>query len=191
MLRIVAGKFRGRKLIVPEGDALRPTSERMRERIFSMLTHSRYPDLYQARVADLFAGSGALGLEALSRGAESVTFVEKNTAHARLLSDSITALKAESETNLMRGSATALPALSADKTGAFDFIFMDPPYHKGLIPAALKSLHRANWLKQGTVIIAEMGSDEDVDLNAVPTLNLTQLDSRTQGKQKIMMIEVD
>lgn len=181
MLRIISGKYRSRKLTVPEGLGVRPTTDRMRERIFSMLNHHRYPDLYQARVADLFAGTGALGLEALSRGAAHTTFIEMNAKHVANLKANIQILQAEDETTVKKGNASALnPALVP-----YDIIFMDPPYHKGLVDTALDSLFKNNWIGDQTVIIAEMGSDE----NPILPDGFEIVDERIQGKQKIAFIK--
>lgn len=181
MLRLIAGKYRGRKLAVPEGLGVRPTTDRMRERIFSMLNHPRYPDLLDARVADFFAGTGALGLEALSRGAGHVTFIELNAQHVKQLESNIKTLKAADDVTVLRMNATHVAAAQQ----AYDFIFMDPPYHKGLLPQALNSALEYGWVKDNTTIIAECGSDEIPDL---PT-PLQIVDERVQGKQKILFIQ--
>jgi 16S rRNA (guanine966-N2)-methyltransferase len=178
MSRIVAGRFRGRRLEVPAGRTVRPTTDRMRERVFSMLMHGRYPDMHGARVADLFAGTGALGLEALSRGAEHITFVEKATQSIACIRKNIGALKADSACNILQVNATSLP-----QTGdPFDFIFMDPPYHQDLVTQALEGILAQDWLAPEGVIICELGSDETLNLPS----ELDLVDERTQGAQRII-----
>ena len=182
MSRIIAGKYRGRRLEVPEGKAVRPTSSRMRERVFSILEHGNYPDMEGARVADLFAGSGALGLEALSRGASSVTFVEKSPASVACLRTNIRALDADKSATLLQTSARALPPTAMP----FDFVFMDPPYRKGLVEPTLESLTSAGWITAGGVIICELSRDDPL---SHPT-TLTLVDERVQGQQKTVFLSL-
>ncbi len=182
MTRIIAGDFRGRRLDVPKGRDVRPTTDRMRERLFSILTHHRYPEMEGARVADLFAGTGALGLEALSRGAAHVTFVEQARPSLHALRINIATLKAEQTTKVFAGSATRLPKSSEP----FDFIFMDPPYRQDLILPALKSLERQGWITAGSAVICELATDETVE---VPN-NFELLDDRAQGQQRILILGV-
>lgn len=180
MTRIVSGQFRGRRLIVPKGRDIRPTTDRMRERLFSMLTHSRYPDLNGAYVADMFAGTGALGLEALSRGAKHITFVEKAPASVTVLKSNIETLNVANEVKLLQASATSLPAPHQP----CDFIFMDPPYRKGLVEPTLGSILTQSWLAKGGVIICELASDDPLSL---PT-GFEIIDERTQGQQRILFL---
>ena len=182
MSRIIAGKYRGRRLEVPAGKAVRPTSSRMRERVFSILEHGRYPDMADARVADLFAGSGALGLEALSRGAASVTFVEKSPASVACLRTNIRALGADKNATLLQTSARNLPAAQAPYT----FVFMDPPYGKGLVEPTLEGLVSAGWVATNSVIICELESDSP--LSHPTTLEI--VDDRTQGKQRTVFLSL-
>src|SRR4051794_34408213 len=140
-MRIIAGKWRGRVIEAPPGPATRPTADRVRETLFSMLT-SRLGSFEDLRVADLFAGSGALGLEALSRGAAHATFVEndpKATAVIRRNADKLGA-----SVQMIGGSALALP-----KAEPFDLIFADPPYAPGSGSAVVAAVVKANWLAPG------------------------------------------
>ncbi len=180
MTRIISGRFRGRRLSVPKGTDIRPTTDRMRERLFSILGHGRYPAMAGAQVADIFAGTGALGLEALSRGAAHVTFVEKARGSLNCLRSNITALDAEAETKVIMSDAAAV----ARSTEPFDFVFMDPPYRQGLLRATLDRLIAAGWLKNDTAIICELASDEAVDIP--PSLHI--IDDRQQGKQRILIL---
>lgn len=180
MTRIIAGRYKGSRLSAPSGSAVRPTTDRMRERLFSVLMHGPYPDINNARVADLFAGTGAIGLEALSRGASTITFVEKSPASVACIKENIAALDAENETRVLRISALDLPTISAP----FDIIFMDPPYHKGLVEPTLESLLSREWIATDGVVICELGSDE------TPTIprGLTLENERLQGKQKTLFL---
>lgn len=180
MTRIIAGDFRGRRLDVPKGRDVRPTTDRMRERLFSMLMHHRYPAIEGARIADLFAGTGALGLEALSRGAAHITFVEQARPSLDALRSNIRSLKAEASTKVIAGSATRLPK----QVDAFDFIFMDPPYRQDLIHPTLQSLKSQGWLKAGSILVCELASDETFDLPD----GFEMVDDRTQGQQRIVIL---
>ena len=159
---------------------MRPTTDKMRERIFSMLQHNRYPDLYGANVMDVFAGTGALGLEALSRGASHVTFVEKSVKSIALLNTNITKMKVESDTTLIKKRATNVPPASTP----CDFIFMDPPYGRGLLAPTIECLLEGGWLNDGGVIIAELSTEEDF---SVPG-DLRLIDERTQGIQRVVFL---
>ncbi|WP_299685433.1 16S rRNA (guanine(966)-N(2))-methyltransferase RsmD [uncultured Tateyamaria sp.] len=150
-MRIIAGRWRGMRLAaVGKGDAgahLRPTPDRVRESLFSMLDHRGVVE--GARVLDLFAGTGALGLEALSRGAASAVLVEKGRVGQRLISENLTKLQAE-EATLIRGDATRLgPCPSAP----FDLVFLDPPYGQGMGERALISARP--WMVPGAVVVWE------------------------------------
>ncbi|MCJ9428472.1 16S rRNA (guanine(966)-N(2))-methyltransferase RsmD [Kordiimonas marina] len=181
MTRIIAGRHKGRRLDVPPGKDIRPTTDRMRERVFSMLMHRRYPDMAGARVADLFAGTGALGLEALSRGAAHITFVEQAPASLQCLKANIATLHAEAETTVLRANAGALPT-SKD---AHDFIFMDPPYRMGLVRPALDAILRGGWLAEDGAIICELARDDDTDFPEA----LELVDERQQGQQRIVFLK--
>lgn len=161
---------------------MRPTTDRMRERVFSMLDHGRYPDMNGARVADLFAGTGALGLEALSRGAAQITFVEKSPESIAYLKANITALGVASETDIIQKSARDLPTAIAP----YDFIFMDPPYHKDLVEPTLESLLSAHWLTEGSAIICELARGDALVLPA----GLEIIDERSQGKQRVVFLSL-
>lgn len=180
MTRIIAGRFRGRQLTVPAGTDIRPTTDRMRERLFSILNHSRYPAMGGAHVADLFAGTGALGLEALSRGAAHATFVEQARGSLTCLRANIKTLKAEDETTVIASSAASISKAKQP----FDFIFLDPPYRMGLLPPVLMRLMEMGWLKRETAIVCELAADEPTD---IPT-SMTIIDDRKQGKQRLLIL---
>ena len=142
-MRIIAGQWRGRPIIAPKGDATRPTADRMREALFSMLA-SRLGSFEELSVADLFAGSGALGLEALSRGAASCVFVEQDRAAVDALKANIAKLGAKADVRAQ--SVLALPPA----TKPYDLILMDPPYGTGAGAVALDKLGRLGWADEAT-----------------------------------------
>lgn len=159
-MRIIGGRARGLKLAeVGAGDPaahLRPTSDRVREAIFNLLVNGGYGNpLSGARVLDLFAGTGALGLEALSRGATHTTFVENGKAALTLLTRNIALMRAEAETTILRRD---IRALGPNPGAPFDVVFLDPPYGKGLGEAALDAARIGNWLAPQALIVWEEGS---------------------------------
>ena len=155
-MRIVAGAFKGRRLSSPKDNRIRPTSDRLRESLFNRLAHRGDFDIAGARVADLFAGTGALGLEALSRGAAEAVFVEQSRAASRLIRDNIAALGLGGRAQVLAVDARKLPAAAT----SFDLIFLDPPYGKGLLPPALAALRSQGWLQPHSLIVAEIGAAE-------------------------------
>ncbi|MBA4163977.1 MAG: 16S rRNA (guanine(966)-N(2))-methyltransferase RsmD [Erythrobacter sp.] len=161
-MRIIAGEWRGRKLAAPKADATRPTADRTRETLFSMLT-SRLGTFEGLSVADLFAGSGALGLEALSRGAAHCLFVENDEPVARVLRANIDTLAAASQAKIVRGSVLTLgPAREA-----YDLILLDPPYGTGAGCVALDRLLRLDWIGGQTWIALETGLKEAVEVKGL------------------------
>jgi 16S rRNA (guanine966-N2)-methyltransferase len=154
-MRIIAGKWGGRTLEAPQGLATRPTADRVRETLFSMLS-SRLGSFEDLRVADLFAGSGALGFEALSRGAASVTFVDNDaTAGAAIRRN---AAKLGIEPSILSGSALTLP-----RSPPFDLIFADPPYAAGSGTTVVRSVIDSGWLAPGGWLSIETSRDDSVD----------------------------
>lgn len=141
-MRIIAGEWRGRPILAPVGEATRPTADRTRETLFSMLV-SRLGSFESLRVADLFAGSGALGLEALSRGAAHVTFIERDAAAVRAIKANLEKLGA-----LDRAEVRATSALTLPPALPFDLILADPPYGDDAVPV-VQAIERANWLAEG------------------------------------------
>jgi 16S rRNA (guanine966-N2)-methyltransferase len=153
-MRIIAGKWRGRTIETPPGVATRPTADRVREALFSMLV-SRLGTFEGLRVADLFAGSGALGFEALSRGAAFATFVENDSKAAAIIRRNAEKLSAAAQ--VLAGSATALP-----RSDPFDLIFADPPYAPGSGSAAVAAVTHAGWLAGGGWMSVETSRDDSV-----------------------------
>ncbi|MDR3471335.1 MAG: 16S rRNA (guanine(966)-N(2))-methyltransferase RsmD [Devosia sp.] len=163
-MRIVAGKFRGKTLLSPKDDSIRPTADRVREAVFNILASRIGPNFEGRRVLDLFAGTGALGLEALSRGAANVVFVDNGAEARGLIRDHIEAFGAGGVTKLLRRDATDLGP--AGTMGPFDLIFLDPPYGRGLGEQALLSARAGNWIAPGATIVLEEGRDTVLDLPA-------------------------
>ncbi len=156
-MRIIAGEWRGRRLEAPPGQATRPTADRARETLFSMLA-SRLGSFEELRVADLFAGSGALGFEALSRGAASVTFIENDAQAVAVIKRNAAKLGAEDRVRILGGSAHALP-----RSEPFDLIFADPPYASGSGTAVIEVVAKAEWLAPGGWMSVETSRDHAVD----------------------------
>ena len=156
-MRIIAGEWRGRPLRAPAGQGTRPTADRTRETLFSMLV-SRLGSFDGLRVADLYAGSGALGLEALSRGAAHATFVEKDPQAVAVLRANVAALKAEDRAEICILSATTLPLAQP-----FDLVLADPPYTDGSGTSVVAEVSRAGWLAPGGWLAVETEARDAVD----------------------------
>ncbi len=171
-MRIVAGKFRGKQLNSPSDDTIRPTSDRARESVFNILGSRLGPALDGLRVLDLFAGTGALGLEALSRGAAHVTFVDTGAEARGLIRDHIQAFGAAGITKLLRRDATALG--TPGTFGQFDLVFLDPPYGLGLGEKALAEIAANGWLKPGATLVWEEAADAEVVIPPGYTLEDTR-----------------
>ena len=154
-MRIIAGKWRGRTIEAPPGQATRPTADRVRETLFSMLV-SRLGSFEDLRVADLFAGSGALGFEALSRGAASSTFVENDPGAAAVIRRNAQRLGAAIK--MLGGSALRLP-----QSEPFDLIFADPPYAPGAGTAVVKAVEQSGWLTPGAWMSLETGRGDTIE----------------------------
>lgn len=176
-MRIIAGEWRGRRLAAPPGLATRPTGDRTRETLFSMLA-SRLGGFESLRVADLYAGSGALGLEALSRGAAHATFVETDPLALKALRANAEALGAGSRADIRPQSALALPPAEP-----FDLILADPPYAPGSGSGVVAAVAAAGWLAPGGWLAVETESGEAVDPGA------WQLDAeRRVGRARLTLI---
>ena len=177
-MRIIAGEWRGRKLVAPKGDATRPTADRTRETLFSMLV-SRLGTFEGLSVVDLFAGSGALGLEALSRGAGHCLFVDEDAAAIRAIRANIDTLDARTHANVQQGSVMRLEPAKA----ASDLILLDPPYRTGAGGVALDRLLRLGWINEATWMALETASDETVEVDG-----LVVEAERKVGKAKLTLL---
>lgn len=152
-MRVVGGRLRGRNLAAPSSQAIRPTADRLREALFNILVHAHDNPLQNARVLDLFAGTGALGIEAISRGAKFALFVDNGPQARALLRDNVEALGLGGITRVFRRDATNLgPAHPIDP---FSMVFLDPPYGKRLAEKALASLRDGAWLVPGALLVVE------------------------------------
>jgi 16S rRNA (guanine966-N2)-methyltransferase len=156
-MRIVGGRLRGRTLATPRSQAIRPTSDRLRESVFNVLAHAYGDPITGARVLDLFAGTGALGLEALSRGAAEAVLVDDATEARSLIRENVTALGLGGVTRIFRRDATKLG--DSHPVGAFSLVFLDPPYGKGLAELALVSARTGGWLAPDALIVVEEAAD--------------------------------
>jgi 16S rRNA (guanine966-N2)-methyltransferase len=177
-MRIISGKWRSRPLIAPKGDTTRPTADRTRETLFSMLT-SRLGSFEDLRVLDLFAGSGALGLEALSRGAAHCTFVEHDALALDALATNINRLGAKDQSDVRKSSVLSLG--TAIKPA--DIVLMDPPYLSGAGSVALDKLVRFGWFAPSAWISVETSIKEDVDVKGF-TIDTV----RNVGKAKLTLL---
>jgi 16S rRNA (guanine966-N2)-methyltransferase len=180
-MRIVAGRFRGRPIATPTHDGLRPTSDRVREAVFNILAHGMDGfTLEGARAVDLFAGTGALGLEALSRGAAFCLFVETDAAARGLIRTNVEAFGLTGESKIFRRDATDLG--SAGPRDVVTLAFLDPPYDQGLTDTALASLVSGGWLAPGAVVVIEERSSAVVQLPP----GLIEADRRRYGDTQVI-----
>lgn len=175
-MRVIAGIWRGRQLVAPKGDTTRPTADRTREALFSMLT-SRLGSFEGLAVADLFAGSGALGIEALSRGAASCLFVEQDRAAIDALRANLAKLRATGDVRAMSVLGLGLA------TAPLDVVMMDPPYGSGAGAVALDKLTRLGWIGAGTWVSVETAFNEELDIDGFDIDT-----SRTHGKARLTLL---
>lgn len=174
-MRIVGGALRGRGLSAPRSQAIRPTSDRLRESVFDILAHKLGDPVSDANVIDLFAGTGALGIEALSRGARRALFVDEGSEARALLRANIEALGLGGVTRVFRRDATKLGDAPPGET--FSLAFLDPPYGKGLAEPALRALLSGGWLAKDALVVIEESAEATIDLPA----SLEQEDARRYG----------
>lgn len=180
-MRIVGGAWRGRRLAAPRSEAIRPTSDRLRESLFNVLTHGYGDALTGARVLDLFAGTGALGFEALSRGAAYALLVDDGAEARAVIRANIETLGAEGVTRLFRRDATRLgPTATA---GRFSLVFCDPPYGRGLAPLALASAVSGEWLDDGALAVVEEAEAVRIEW---PT-GFSELERRSYGETALAL----
>ena len=179
-MRIIAGNHRGRVIVAPKRHSTRPTADRTRQALFNVLEHAPWaPGLEGARVVDLFAGSGAFGLEAISRGAAFALFVETDPAALAAIEENIISLHVDVFCEVRRADATRLATAAP-----FDFAFLDPPYDKGLVEPCLRALASGDCLTDGAIAIVERGANESSPASA----DYEVLDSRTWGAARVWFL---
>jgi len=182
-MRVIAGKHRGRKLEAPPGDLVRPTADRAREALFDILGHGRFAEqaVYQdAQVLDVFAGTGAFGLEALSRGARFATFMEKDKTVRAVLSANVAKLGETAHAAIVATDALKPPR----PNGPCNLVFLDPPYGEDLASPALKALATAGWIAEGALVIVEVAAR---DVFAVPEA-FSMLEERKYGAARFIFL---
>ncbi len=189
-MRIVAGALRGRVIAAPISSVTRPTADRVRESVFNILAHSILPNadglkLDGARVIDLFAGTGAMGLEAISRGAGYCLFVEDNAAARAAIRENVEAFALVGKTHIFRWNAAAIGP--AGPIAPFDLAFLDPPYGLELVTPTLAGLSSGGWLLPGAHVVVEERRDVRIDL--LP--GFTVIDSRSYGESAVTFLRLD
>jgi 16S rRNA (guanine966-N2)-methyltransferase len=185
-VRITGGKLGGRRLVAPDDARVRPTSDRTRQAIFNILEHRDFEigfTLENIAVADLFAGTGALGIEALSHGGRFCLFVDDDADSRALIRENVESLSLTGVTKIWRRDATDLGPLGAGAGGPFSLVFLDPPYRQNLIPPALKSLKDGGWLTPRALLVAETSKGEMLE-----TPGFTILDTRDYGDTEIAFL---
>lgn len=182
-MRVVGGEFRGRPLATPRDQSIRPTTDRAREAVFNVLIHRFGEKLEGARVLDLFAGTGALGLEALSRGASFAVFIEESAEGRGLIRSNVEAFGLTGRTKIFRRDATKLG--EAGTMAPFGLLFADPPYGKGLGEQALRSARAGGWLAPGALCVVEEAAAAPFQLDD----GFSVIDERNYGETVIRFIE--
>ena len=188
-MRITGGKLGGRRLVAPEDASVRPTSDRTRQAIFNMLRHKDFDigfALEGAAVLDLFAGTGALGIEAISQGARWCLLVDDSADSRALQRQNIEALGLTGATRIWRRDATDLGPIGPSAGGPFDLVFLDPPYRQEMVPKALQSLKDGGWLANNALIVAESDVSEAFD-----TPGFTPLGERNYGETRVRFLTAD
>lgn len=184
-MRVVGGELRGRALATPRDHAIRPTTDRTREAVFNVLAHRFGDRLEGARVLDLFAGTGALGIEALSRGASYCVFIEESAEGRGLIRTNVESFGLTGRTKIFRRDATGLG--EAGTMGPFGLVFADPPYGKGLGERALRSARAGGWLAAGTLCVVEESATASFD----PGPGFSVLDERSYGETVIRFMAAE
>lgn len=187
-MRIVGGRHRGRKLAAPAGMKVRPTSERARQALFNILAHGKFgadgtSPIVAARVLDGFAGSGALGLEALSRGADHAVFMENAVPAIKAIRDNVSALGETARATVMAADATNPPTA----TEPCHVVFLDPPYGSGLAAPALAALAARGWLAAGAICSVEIAARAPF----TAPVGFTAIDKRRYGRAKIILLRAN
>ena len=183
-MRITGGQFRGRTLVEPPDQRVRPTSDKVRQAIFNILAHHDFETGFRlegARVIDVFAGTGALGLEALSRGAANALFIDDSAESRALIRRNVEAMNLTGVAKIWRRDATEMGPLGTGAGGPFELAFLDAPYRKSLTERALMSLVAGGWLAPVALAVAETAADEKVEAPG----GFKLLDSRSYGETAV------
>jgi 16S rRNA (guanine966-N2)-methyltransferase len=183
-MRITGGSMRGRALVAPADARVRPTSDKVRQALFNILNHNDFGigfALEGARVVDLFAGTGALGIEALSHGAAFALLIDDAAESRALIRTNVEALGLTGATKIWRRDATKLGPMAAGSGGPFGLAFLDPPYRQGLVAGALAALKDGGWLAPNALVVAETAEDEDTP----STDGFTLADERSYGDTRV------
>jgi 16S rRNA (guanine966-N2)-methyltransferase len=183
-MRIVGGRLRGRPLAAPKSQAVRPTADRLRESLFNILAHAYGDPVTGARVLDLFAGTGALALESLSRGAAEAVLIDDGAEARSLIRENVEALGLGGVTRVFRRDATKLG--DAHPVGSFSLVFLDPPYGKGLAELALVSARVGGWLAPEALIVVE----EAADAGFMPPGGFVEVERRRYDDTEIIFLRV-
>lgn len=186
-MRITGGALRGRNLVAPPDARVRPTSDKVRQAIFNILTHNDFGvgfTLDGAKVCDLFAGTGALGIEALSHGASFALLVDDSAESRALIRTNVEALGLTGVTKIWRRDATDLGPMAAGSGGPFDLAFLDPPYRKNFVVPALAALRDGGWLSDNAVIVAETAEDETI----LPADGFVAVSERVYGDTRVAFL---
>ena len=181
-MRVVGGRLRGRNLATPKSQAVRPTADRLRESLFNILTHGYGNAVVDARVLDLFAGTGALGIEASSRGAAFVLFVDDGAEARALLRENVETLGLGGITRIFRRDATQLGPVHPLEP--FSVVFLDPPYEKGLAELALISARDGGWLVEGALAVVE----ESTAAKFAAPEGYTEIERRDYGESELIFL---
>ncbi len=181
-MRIVAGRFRGAPLVAPKSQETRPTSDRLRETVFNILAHGLDVDLEGARVLDLFAGTGALGFEAMSRGARHCTFIEEGAEARGVIRRNMETLGLNGAAKIFRRDATRMGQPGTIEP--FDLVFADPPYARGLGEKALASAASGGWIKAGALCVLEESASSAIELPE----GFAELDRRQAGDSQVVFL---
>lgn len=186
-MRIIAGKHRGRPLRLPPGDGVRPTADRVREAVFNILDHGiAWDGLDGAAVLDVFAGTGAFGLEALSRGADRATFIDRDGEALAVVRRNAATLDEAEAITLLRFDATRLPPPPFAADAPCALAFLDPPYGDGLAVPALHGLASRGWLRAGSIVVVEVAAREPLQ----PPPGYVCLDERGYGAARVIFLRL-
>ncbi len=185
-MRITAGLYGGRSLATPRDERVRPTADKVRQAVFNILLHNDFDcgfALEGARVADLFAGTGAMGIEAMSRGAAFCLFVDDSAESRALIRQNVESLSLTGTSKIWRRDATNLGPMGPGAGGPFDLVILDPPYRKNFLSPSLASLTEGGWLSERAVLVAEAAEDE-----AIVAEGFTRFDERSYGDTRVAFL---